>query len=65
MLPEGDWKGPSVVTCCPTGVATDGGATVRVTGGGATTVTVVVGGAGIAGGRASVVVEITGVTVGA
>jgi hypothetical protein len=36
-----------------------------VTGGGAVTVTVVVGDAGIAGGGASVVVEITWVTVGA
>jgi hypothetical protein len=61
MLPEGHRKGPSAVTCCPTGVATDVGATVTVTGGGAMTVTVVIG---AAGGGAGVDIDMTGVTVG-
>jgi hypothetical protein len=64
MLPEGDWNGVSVVTCCPAGIVAGVGATVTVTGGGAVTVTVVIGVAGVAGGGATVDIEITGVSLG-
>jgi hypothetical protein len=65
-LPEGDWNGPLAVTCCATGIAGAGGATVTVTGGGAVTVTVVTGVAvGVDGATGvGVDIEITGVSVG-
>lgn len=53
------------MTCCPAGIVAGVGATVTVTGGGAVTVTVVIGVAGdVAGGGATVDIEITGVSVG-
>ena len=61
MLPEGDWKGSSEVTCCATGIPTGDGDTVTGAGAGAVTVTVVVG---AGGGGVPVDIDITGATVG-